>query len=130
MRMNGLPSHGLCGGRWTRVLEEKRGSVSTCYACPALELHAQRRLVPPCSRLGQVSGTYWGPTGGSRAAAISRQAPGPVIESRSADSIVDVVWIDPRSIPSSAMVCAMAGEIPEMMVLQPINTAAFAILIK
>ena len=60
----------------------------------------------------------------------SSQASEPVIESRKAVSIVDVVWIDPRSIPSSAMVCAIAGEIPEMMVLQPINTAALAILIK
>jgi len=55
-------------------------------------------------------------------------APGLVMDSRRADSIVDVVWIDPRSIPSSAMFCAIAGEMPEMMVLHPISTAAFAIL--
>jgi len=52
------------------------------------------------------------------------------MESRSADSIVDVVWIEPRSIPSSAMVCAIDGEMPEMIVLHPISTAAFAILIR
>jgi len=58
------------------------------------------------------------------------QARGPLIESRRADSIVDVVLISPRSIPSSAIVWAIAGEIPEIMVLHPINTAAFAILIR
>ena len=56
--------------------------------------------------------------------------PGLVMDSRRADSMVDVVWIEPRSIPSSAMVCAIAGEMPEMMVLHPINTAALAILIR
>ena len=56
--------------------------------------------------------------------------PGPVMDSRRADSMVDVVWIEPRSIPSSAMVCAIAGEMHEMMVLHPINTAALAILIR
>ena len=52
------------------------------------------------------------------------------MESRRADSIVEVVWIAPSLIPSSAIVCAIAGEIPEMMVLHPISTAAFAILIR
>ena len=60
----------------------------------------------------------------------SRQAPGLVMASRSADSIVDVVWIEPRSIPNSAMVCAIDGEMPEMIVLQPISMAAFAIFIR
>ena len=32
------------------------------------------------------------------------------MESRSAVSIVDVVWIEPSSIPSSAMVWAIAGD--------------------
>ena len=61
---------------------------------------------------------------------MARPPPGRLMESRRADSIVDVVWMAPSSIPSSAMVCAIAGEMPEMMVLQPISTAAFAILIR
>ena len=35
--------------------------------------------------------------------------------------MVDVVRIEPRSIPSSAMVCAIAGEIPEMIVDSDLN---------
>ena len=60
----------------------------------------------------------------------SRQALGLVMASRRADSIVDVVWIEPRSIPNSVMVCAIDGDMPEMIVLQPISTAAFAIFIR
>ena len=39
-----------------------------------------------------------------QALVVRPPAPGLVMDSRRADSIVDVVWIEPRSIPSSVMV--------------------------
>ena len=120
--------------------------VAPALRCRLVPLPAPARDIAQLMRDIARSGVGHGeaaslPTGSSDASApvhtadlhrvgTSRQAPGLLMESRSADSIVDVVWIAPRSIPSSAMVCAIAGEMPEMIVLHPISTAAFAILIR